>query len=222
MNVLIVYWHPEPQSFNKAMFNTAVNTFTEMGATVKTSDLYAMKFDPESSRKNFTTVSDPDFLKLQLEELHATKNNGFTDDLEAEIAKLEWCDIMIWQFPLWWFGLPGVFKGWVDRVLPLGRCYSHSKSFENGIFAGKKALLSVTTGGSKDAYEEGGFMGELSSILKPLQRGVLEFTGWGVLQTHAVHAPVRMTQEEREQELANYAERLKNLANEQTVVIGGF
>ena len=40
---------------------------------------------------------------------------------EAEIAKLEAADLMIWQFPLWWFGLPGILKGWVDRVFAMGR-----------------------------------------------------------------------------------------------------
>jgi Flavodoxin-like fold len=30
---------------------------------------------------------------------------------------------MIWQFPLWWFGLPSILKGWVDRVFAMGRTY---------------------------------------------------------------------------------------------------
>src|SRR5579864_3621873 len=38
------------------------------------------------------------------------------EDVETEIEKIEWCDLMSWQFPLWWFELPGILKGWVDRV----------------------------------------------------------------------------------------------------------
>ena len=78
MNVFIVYWHPEPKSFNAAMFSTARKVLAATGAEVQTSDLHAMAFDPVSSRKNFQTVKDPDFLKLPLEEMYATKVHGFS------------------------------------------------------------------------------------------------------------------------------------------------
>src|SRR5512137_2656705 len=103
MNVFIVYAHPEPQSFNGALFRAATEQLTGDGHTVRTSDLYAMQFNPVSGRHNFTTVQNPSFLKLQLEEMHATEHNGFAPDVQAELDKLFWCDVMIWQFPLWWF-----------------------------------------------------------------------------------------------------------------------
>ena len=95
MKVLVVYWHPEPRSFNGAMFRTACEALAAAGHEVKTSDLHGMGFDPVSSRKNFTTVKDPDYLKLQIEEMNATETNGFAPEVEAEIAKVEWCDLMI-------------------------------------------------------------------------------------------------------------------------------
>jgi NAD(P)H dehydrogenase (quinone) len=93
MNVFIVYWHPEPKSFNAAMFSTACKVLAETGAEVQTSDLHAMAFDPVSSRKNFQTVKDPDFFKLQLEEMYATKAHGFSSLLEGEMQKLEACEL---------------------------------------------------------------------------------------------------------------------------------
>jgi len=222
MKVFIVYWHPEPQSFNNAMFKTAIEIFENQGHEVKTSDLHAMNFDPVSSRKNFKTVNDDTYLKLQLEELHATRTNTFADEIENEIQKMEWCDLMIWQFPIWWLGLPAVFKGWVDRVYPLGRCYSHSKSFENGVFKGKKAMVSVTTGGSADAYKSGGMMGDILSLLKPMHYGMMRFVGYSVLSPHLVYAPVRMSDEEREQELIKYKDRLGNIEQEVPLEIKGF
>jgi putative NADPH-quinone reductase len=113
-------------------------------------------FDPVSSRKNFTTVKDPSYFKQQVEEMYATEVNGFAEDIESEIRKLESCDLMIWQFPLWWFGLPAALKGWVDRVFALGRTYGGGRYYETGIFRGKRALLSLTTGGQEDAYRKGG------------------------------------------------------------------
>lgn len=221
LKALIVYWHPEPKSFNNAMFQTGQIALREAGFRVETSDLFTMGFDPASSRKNFTTVSDPDYLKLQLEEIHATEHGGFADDIEAEISKIEACDLMIWQFPLWWFGLPSVFKGWVDRVFALGRVYSHSKSFENGAFKGKRALLSLTTGGSAGAYQAGGFAGSLDDILWQIHRGMLQFIGFDVLAPHCVHAPVRMSDQQRQNELDQFATRLASIMDEDTYPVKG-
>lgn len=222
MKVFIVYWHPEPQSFNHAMFETAVNTFKEMGAEVKTSDLFEMNFDPVSSRKNFKTVKNPDFFKPPLEERHATKTNSFSDEIETEIAKMEWCDLMIWQFPLWWFGLPAVLKGWVDRIFAQSRCYSHARIFENGVFKGKKAMLSTSTGASIEAFRTGGLAGDPIKILSPIHRGIFRFTGYDVLMPHIVHAPERMTEEARKYELSRYSKRLQRIKNEKFLEVAGF
>ena len=147
MNVLLVLAHPERLSFNGAMFDVAQTTLENAGHTVVTSDLYRMGFDPVSSRHNFTSVHNPDYLKIQAEEQLASETDGFADEVEAEIAKVEAADLMIWQFPLWWFGLPAILKGWVDRVFAMGRAYGNGHIYETGKFKGKRALLSLTTGG---------------------------------------------------------------------------
>ncbi len=96
MNVFIVHAHAEPRSFNGAMFQTAQETLRAAGHAVVTSDLYAMKFDPVSDRRNFITVKNPDYFKQQIEEMHATEVGGFAPDVEAELRKMEGCDLMIW------------------------------------------------------------------------------------------------------------------------------
>lgn len=222
MKVLIVYCHPEPKSFNHAMFAKASETFLDAGATIKTSDLYGMHFDPVSSRKNFHTVKEPDFLKLQLEEMYATEMNGFADEIDAEMQKIEWCDLMVWQFPLWWFGLPAPLKGWVDRVFAMKRIYGGGRMYETGVFRGKSALLSLTTGGPEEAYQKEGFHGDINAILKPVHRGMLQFVGFDVLKPQIVYAPARMTDKQREHELEKLAARLKNISDEQPIDIGSY
>ena len=54
MNVFLLNAHPEPRSFNGAMFRTAQETLRAAGHAVSVSDIYAMKFDPVSDRRNFT------------------------------------------------------------------------------------------------------------------------------------------------------------------------
>lgn len=219
MKVFVVYWHPEPRSFNAAMFRTACATLEAAGHELRTSDLHAMRFDPVSGRKNFTTVKDPDYLQLQVEEMYATERNGFSEEIESEIAKIEWCELMIWQFP-WWFGLPAVLKGWVDRVFAMGRTYGRGRVYQSGVFRGKRALLSLTTGGAETAYRKGALHGDMAGMLRPIQRGMLQFIGFDVLEPHIVYAPVRLTADERNEALAAYARRLRTIGLEAPIDAG--
>jgi NAD(P)H dehydrogenase (quinone) len=222
MKVFIVYWHPEPKSFNGAMFHTAYETLAAAGHEVITSDLNEMSFNPVSGRRNFKSVKDPFYFKQQIEELHATDNHGFAEEVETEIEKMEGCDLMIWQFPLWWFGLPAVVKGWVDRVFAMGRTYGGGRFYETGVFRGKRAFLSLTTGGPEEAYRRGGFNGDIEAILRPIHRGMLRFVGFDVLAPQIVYGPARLTDEQRRQHLVSYAGRLRGIANEASIEVGSY
>ena len=222
MNIFIVYAHPEPKSFNKALFHAAIDTFRSNGHQVEYSDLYEMQFDPVSDRSNFTTTLNPNYFKQQLEETHATANNGFSPNLATEQEKLERCDIMIWQFPLWWFTVPGILKGWVDRVFAMGRVYGQGRTYKTGVNKGKRALMSLTTGGIEDHYIEGGNNGDIYGILRPIHRGMLEFTGFSVLAPHIIYGPARMSPENREAELQRWKDRLPGLADETLLDVGSY
>ncbi len=220
MNVLIVLAHPEPKSMNGALAQLARETLAGAGHTVAFSDLHAMDFDPRSTRANFTTAFDVDFFKPQAEERHASQNSAFHPQLDAEMAKLEACDLMIWQFPLWWFGLPAILKGWVDRVFASGRIYGGERIFEGGIKRGKRAMLSLTTGGSAAAYAPGGAMGDLMAMLQPIHRGMLEFIGFDVLAPNFVHGPARLSALARHAALDVWRVRLLAIADETPIDIG--
>lgn len=218
MNILIVFAHPELQSFNGALLRTAIATLTAAGHVVQVSDLYADAFDPVSDRRNFTTVYEAAFYKQQAEERYAVEHLGFATDIEAEFQKIAWCDLMIWQFPLWWLSVPGILKGWVDRVFAMGRAYGRASGngqlYAQGAFQGKKALLSLTTGSTEADYQPGGLQGDLGAILRPIHRGMLHFTGFTVLPPHVVYGPARQSAAERGVALATWAARLPGLAQE--------
>jgi NAD(P)H dehydrogenase (quinone) len=222
MKILIVLAHPEWQSMNGALFKTAVETLEAEGHEVKVSDLYRNAFNPVSGRNNFTTTYDAAYFKQQLEEMHAVKTGGFAEEIETEQQKVEWCDLMIWQFPLWWFSVPGILKGWVDRVFAMGRFYGEGKMYASGVFAGKKALLSLTTGSAEERYLKNGLQGDLYGMLKPIHRGMLQFVGFSVLRPHVVYGPARLTATQRELELARWSERLKHIFSEQPIEVGTY
>ncbi len=222
MKILIVFAHPEHKSFNGAMLETTIETLKNLGHDLKIADLYRMNFNTSWDRKNFTTSQDASFLKLQLEEIYATENNGFANDINTEQEKVEWCDLMIWQFPLWWFALPAVLKGWVDRVFAMGRFYGAGKFYNDGIFKGKKSLLSVTTGGPAASYEKAGFNGDMNSILRPIQRGILQFVGFTVLQPQTSYAVAHLTNDERKQLLENWSQRLQSIFEKESFDVGRY
>ena len=92
------------------------------------------------------------YLRRQVEEAHASEVGGFAPDLEKEIRRLEVCDMLIFSFPLWWFGMPAILKGWVDRVFASRRIYGGGKIYETGLGrAQKRALILMTTGGGPDS-----------------------------------------------------------------------
>ncbi|GAA3965138.1 NAD(P)H-dependent oxidoreductase [Pedobacter ginsengiterrae] len=204
------------------MFLTAIQTLEAQGHQVKKLDLYRMGFDPVSDRKNFSTVSNPDYFKQQLEELHATELHGFSELIDQQQVLLEWCELMIWQFPLWWYSVPAILKGWVDRVFAMGRVYGDGHFNETGKLKGKLALLSLTTGDREEAFLPHGSTGSLSGVLRPLQRGILAYTGFSVLRPHVVFAPVRLTDSQRANELEKWSKRLMSLAKENSIAVGSY
>jgi putative NADPH-quinone reductase len=222
VKVLIVFAHPELKSFNGALFQQAIATLKAAGHDVQYSDLYAMGFDPVSNRHNFNSTKDPNYFKQQLEEMYATDVKGFVPEIEVELQKLEWCDLMIWQFPLWWFSVPAILKGWVDRVFAMGRVYGNGYIYETGRFRGKKAMLSLTIGGTKENYLEDGLNGDIHAILRPIQRGILQFTGFDVLSPHIVYAPVRQTDDVRQDILDRFSHRLQTIEAELAIAVGKY
>ena len=102
----------------------------------------------------------------------------------------------------------------------MGRIYGGERFYENGVFNGKRALLSVTTGGPEAVYQKGGWNGDIHAILRPIQRGILRFTGWSVLAPNIAYAPVRVTDEERQTWLQNWAARLRAIEYEAPIEVG--
>lgn len=218
MNILIVHAHHEPKSFSSALARQAEQTLVAEGHTVTFSDLYRTGFDPVSDRRNFTTVKDSKFLKQQQEEMHATENSGFVSDIESEIEALERCDLLIFSFPLWWFGLPAILKGWCDRVLAMGRIYGGSKLYEGGVGqATKRALVLLTTGGGPETYDGWSFNPPMTEILRPVHHGTFWFNGFLPLEPFIAWSPARIAQQERADYLERLSKRMQNIFQEEPI-----
>ncbi|KMM85216.1 NAD(P)H dehydrogenase (quinone) [Pseudomonas taetrolens] len=218
MNVLIVHAHPEPNSFTAALRDQAVETLKTQGHEVQVSDLYAMNWNPVASANDFSARENPDYLVYALEQRLGVKKQALAADIQQELDKLLWADLLILNFPIFWFSAPAILKGWIDRVLVSGICYGGKRFYDQGGLSGKKALVTVTLGGREHMFGEGAIHGPLQDMLRPILRGTLAYVGCEVLEPFvAWHVPY-ITDEARADFLRSYQQRLIHIADDQPIV----
>ena len=215
MKVLIVHAHPEPNSFTAALRDQAVATLEAQGHEVKVSDLYAMNWNPVASAEDFSSRENPEYLVYALEQRLGVKSQSLAPDIQQELDKLLWADLLILNFPIFWFSTPAILKGWIDRVLVSGVCYGGKRFYDQGGLSGKKALVTVTLGGREHMFGDGAIHGPLEDMLRPILRGTLAYVGFDVLQPFvAWHVPY-ISDAARKEFLQDYAQRLEHLSDEQ-------
>ncbi|ADO50061.1 NAD(P)H-dependent oxidoreductase [[Enterobacter] lignolyticus] len=195
MNILLVFAHPEPRSLNGALKDAAVAHLTQNGHQVQVSDLYAMKWKSALDADDREGKPVGERFDPSADSAHAFRHGLQRDDIVREQEKLRRADAVIFQFPLWWFSMPAIMKGWFDRVYACGFAYGvgeHSDShwgdrYGEGSFAGKRAMLLVTTGGWQSHYSPRGINGHIDEILFPIQHGMLFYPGFEVLPPMVIY-----------------------------------
>jgi NAD(P)H dehydrogenase (quinone) len=102
MRALVVYCHPRSGSFNAAVRDVVLDKLARAGAETRLRDLYAENFQPVLQPAEHEGY------------LNCPANRAPVDD---HCQDVEWCDTLIFVYPTWWYGLPAMLKGWLDRVL---------------------------------------------------------------------------------------------------------
>jgi NAD(P)H dehydrogenase (quinone) len=219
MKVLLVFAHPEPNSLNGALRDVAINELETQRHEIQVSDLYADGWKSEVDRADFPTWPAAERLVPARASKEAFSNNTLTPDVKAEIDKLLWADLLILQFPLWWYAMPAILKGWVDRVYAYGFAYGvgeHSDRrwgdrFGEGTLAGKRAMLIVTTGGWEEHYSARGVNGPIGDLLFPINHGILYYPGYEVLPPFVVYRVDRFGAADFEPVAARLRQRMRTI-----------
>mgnify|MGYP003114492817 FL=1 len=180
MRAHFVLAHPEPLSFNAHLVRSGVEALEAASWTTTMSDLYAMGFDPSERAEHFDTPLNPDRFDVQAEQRHASAEGTLPAHVTAELERMEAADLLVLQYPMWWHLPPAMLKGWMDRVFAYGEAYTSAKRFENGRFTGKRAMLSVTVGTSRETYAHDGRSGDIDLMLWPVNFS-LAYLGYTVL-----------------------------------------
>lgn len=133
MRILVLYAHPNPDSFVAALHRTAVAALARAGHEVDDCDLYAEGFDPVLSREERLAYLDvPDNRK----------------PVETYVQRLERAQGLVLVHPVWNFGYPAILKGFLDRVFLPGVSFRLVDGLATPNLTHVKVLASVATYGS--------------------------------------------------------------------------
>src|SRR4029077_2141533 len=119
-HALIVLAHPEPKSFNAQLARAAQQRLMRDGWSVEVSDLCAQGFEPNEAPHHYAARRDPAWFRPQDEQRYAAEGGSGPAARQAEIDKLDRADLLLVQYPMWWYQPPAILKGWLDRVLTYG------------------------------------------------------------------------------------------------------
>ncbi len=209
MKVFMVYAHPEPTSFNGALRDRAASTLEVAGHEFVLTDLYAENYDPRAGRHDFLSTADTKRFDYQVEQKQVAESGTFAAEIARDQERLLWCDLLVLQFPLWWFGPPAILKGWIDRTLAFGRIYDLGHRYGTGLLKGRKGMVSVTTGGPQSRFGTPGAEYEAIDLyLKPIEYGCIQYMGMELADRFVAWSAGRVSDDERRAYLDKWSEHL--------------
>ena len=167
MKILLIYAHPTGESFNHEVRDTFIKSSKKAGHQVDLIDLYEEKFNPVLSESEL--------------------RGELSDEVKAYQERIKKADYLAFIFPIWWFRMPAIMEGWIDRVFTSGFAFKYIPfigSFKRpvGLLPVKKAVVISTYGGPGWFYK----LFRCSVPWKRLKLGVLRFCGIKKL----VHLPL--------------------------------
>ena len=135
MKVHVIYAHPVDESFNASIHRTVVETLIRSGHEVRDLDLYAHGFDPALTAQERINYHTPGLNEAPVRD---------------QVEDLRWAEALVFLFPTWWYGMPAILKGYLDRVWLPGVAF-HLPADGGRIRPGLtniRKLAAVTTHGS--------------------------------------------------------------------------
>lgn len=210
MNILYIYAHPCKDSFNFQLKKAGSELLEAAGHTVLYSNLYDTRFKAVANGDDFLLPSSELESQYFLSQKVAYSKNALAADIQTEIEKLTQAEHVIFQFPLWWFSVPAILKGWMDRVLVKGFAYDSGKMLANGLLKGKTASLVVTTQSGEATFEKSGSHGAtIEDFLLPIHH-TLRFAGFEILSPFVEYEVFNLDEPRQKNIIENFEHYLKN------------
>ncbi|WP_297777558.1 NAD(P)H-dependent oxidoreductase [uncultured Roseovarius sp.] len=147
MHVLTVLDHPNPVSFSAAVAQNFMAGARAAGHCVELADLHAEGFDPRWS----------------IADIEAEIGAKPSADIVKEQERIERADAICLVFPLFWWGMPSMTKGWIDRVWSWGWAYDQLNDPEQSLQRPRSGVLLIPAGGRSDEMQQEGYLSALET-----------------------------------------------------------
>ncbi len=154
--VLVINGHPDKESFNYALSEAYLEGLKDTDTQVEVLNIAELDFSP-NLRFGYRKISE------------------LEPDLVDAIDNIKQADHMVWILPMWWYGMPALMKGFIDRIFLPGYFfkYQKGKAFPKQLLKGITARIIITADTVR--WYDYLFMG--SPLINQLKKGTLEFCG---------------------------------------------
>lgn len=170
MTALVVVSHSDPDSLTQHVARATAAAIRTTGGEVDIADLRAENFDPRFSE------ADLDLFR---------GNATAPPDVVAEQKRIDRVEHLIIVFPVYWWSMPALLKGWIDRVFVSGWAYEFTPGSE---FVKKLDRLTVhlipVAGDDAESFERHGVY---DAFRTQIERGIVEYCGATIGSTTFVH-----------------------------------
>lgn len=174
MHALIVLAHPDPQSRTHAVAAQIAGGIMEADGqnSFEIADLAAEEFDPR-----FTAT-----------DMAAFRGKGtLTEDVLVEQARIDRADALVLVYPIYWWSMPGLLKGWIDRVFTNGWAYLDGADSKPEKKLGHRPVHLVALGDADlQTYERHGFFGAMKT---QIDHGIFGYCGAPVMTSELLVPP---------------------------------
>ncbi|QND48435.1 NAD(P)H-dependent oxidoreductase [Rhizobium lusitanum] len=162
MHALIVVAHPDQKSLSHSVAAHLAEgvSLAGEGDTFEIADLAAEAFDPRFTAADIA--------------LHLRQAPPATD-VAAEQARIDRADALVLVYPVYWWSMPGLLKGWIDRVFTNGWAYDEGPDgkSEKKLRHLKVHLIAIG-GASLRTYARHGYFGAMKT---QIDHGIFDYCG---------------------------------------------
>jgi NAD(P)H dehydrogenase (quinone) len=165
VRVLVIFSHPKRDSFTGRLLESFVQGLEEAGHDVEVADLYAEGFQPLLVPDDYAQWHD----------------RPMPDDVLREQARVDRSDAIALVFPIWWWSMPAMLKGWFDRVFSAGWAYAEEYDPEGSLLRSRKFVLLCPAGSSERQYRKYRYDETFRNLVEV---GTLSYCGVTQVETH--------------------------------------
>lgn len=168
MHALAVLAHPSRRSFSAAMLEAFVSGAASAGHSVDVLDLH----------------NEPFAFAFQEADLAQFSGAAMPADVRAMQERVAAAQALCFVYPIYWWTMPALLRGWIDRVFSVGWAYRLSDDADKGLLRDRPTIVLQMAGASARTIAQFGYGPAMQRLIDD---GLFRYCGLKSLHVHTVH-----------------------------------